>query len=118
MAKRKRRSKSTTSHRVLHWLGHILCGFVVIFLFLTLVQCTIRKPEAPSWDTKLVVPLVHKTYSMTELIENEPRATIEYVSIADASTLEELETIDRPALASLAVRIGQTRLIDSMPLGA
>ncbi|HEY50138.1 MAG TPA: pantoate--beta-alanine ligase [Dehalococcoidia bacterium] len=54
---------------------------------------------------------------MTELIQNEPRAIIEYISIADASTLEELENIDRPALASLAVKIGQTRLIDSMPLG-
>jgi len=54
---------------------------------------------------------------MTELIQNEPRATIDYISIADAVTLEELETIDRPALASLAVRIGKTRLIDNITLG-
>jgi len=54
---------------------------------------------------------------MTELIQSEPRATIDYISIADAVTLEELETIDRPALASLAVRIGKTRLIDNITLG-
>jgi len=53
---------------------------------------------------------------MTSLIQKEPLAQIDYVSIADAETLEELNLVDRPALASLAVRIGKTRLIDSMPL--
>jgi len=53
---------------------------------------------------------------MTSLIQKEPLAQIAYVSIADAETLEELNLIDRPALASLAVRIGKTRLIDNMPL--
>jgi len=53
---------------------------------------------------------------MTSLIQKEPLARIDYVSIADAETLEELNLIDRPALASLAVRIGKTRLIDNMPL--
>jgi len=50
---------------------------------------------------------------MTSLIQKEPLAQIDYVSIADANTLEELEVMDRPALASLAVRIGKTRLIDN-----
>jgi pantoate--beta-alanine ligase len=53
---------------------------------------------------------------MTSLIQKEPLAQIDYVSIADAETLEELNLIDRPALASLAVRTGKTRLIDNMPL--
>jgi len=53
---------------------------------------------------------------MTSLIQKEPLAQIDYVSIADAETLEELSLLDRPALASLAVRIGKTRLIDNMPL--
>jgi len=50
---------------------------------------------------------------MTSLIQKEPLAQIDYVSITDANTLEELGVIDRPALASLAVRIGRTRLIDN-----
>ncbi len=54
---------------------------------------------------------------MTSLIESEPKATIDYVSIADPETLEELEHIEDQALVSMAVRIGKTRLIDSMPLG-
>jgi pantoate--beta-alanine ligase len=53
---------------------------------------------------------------MISLIQKEPLAQIDYVSIADAETLEELSLIDRPAVASLAVRIGKTRLIDNMPL--
>lgn len=53
---------------------------------------------------------------MTSLIQREPLAKIDYVSIANVDTLEELKVIDRPTLASLAVRIGQTRLIDNMTL--
>ena len=53
---------------------------------------------------------------MTSLIQKEPLAQIDYISIADAATLEELNLIDRPALAVLAVKIGKTRLIDNMPL--
>ena len=54
---------------------------------------------------------------MTTLIEREPFAQIEYVSIADPETLEELEKVDSQALVSLAVRIGGTRLIDNTMLG-
>jgi len=43
-------------------------------------------------------------------------ARVEYVSVADAETLEELGAVDRPALVSLAVRIGKTRLIDNIRL--
>lgn len=50
------------------------------------------------------------------LIEGEPLARIDYISIADAETLDELERIDGPALVSLAVYIGKTRLIDNITL--
>lgn len=54
---------------------------------------------------------------MHEVLEAEPLAEVEYVSVADASTLAELDVVDRAALASLAVRFGSTRLIDNEPLG-
>ena len=54
---------------------------------------------------------------MASLIEHEPFANIDYISIADPETLEEVDVIDRPALVSLAVRIGETRLIDNTILG-
>lgn len=53
---------------------------------------------------------------MISFISKEPLAKIEYVSVADAQTLEELSSIDRPALVSLAVKIGKTRLIDNIVL--
>ena len=51
-------------------------------------------------------------------LAREPLAQPEYVSVADATTLEELERVERPALVSLAVRFGGTRLIDNEPLPA
>ena len=54
---------------------------------------------------------------MTDLIQKQPLADIDYVSIADAETLDELDTVKSPALVSLAVRIGKTRLIDNVVLG-
>ena len=53
---------------------------------------------------------------MEECIAAEPLARIDYVSIADAATLEELDGLDRPALVSLAAWVGDTRLIDNIRL--
>jgi len=53
---------------------------------------------------------------MTDLIQQQPLATIDYVSVANAETLDELDEVNPPALASLAVRIGKVRLIDNVVL--
>ncbi len=53
---------------------------------------------------------------MTSLIKKEPLANIEYISIADADTLEELDTIKVPAVISMVVRFGKTRLLDNIIL--
>lgn len=53
---------------------------------------------------------------MSDVLAAEPLARVDYVSVADAETLEELETVQKPALVSLAVRIGRTRLIDNVTL--
>ena len=42
-----------------------------------------------------------------------PRLALDYVSISDEQTLEELETVDRRALVLLAARVAATRLIDN-----
>ena len=41
---------------------------------------------------------------------------IDYVSVADAATLAELQQVKAPAMASLAVHLGSTRLIDNILL--
>ena len=58
----------------------------------------------------------HIRGEMAAFIRTEPLAKIDYISIADVETLEELTLIDRPVLVSLVVRIGGTRLIDNIIL--
>ena len=53
---------------------------------------------------------------MQDVLAEEPLANPDYVSVADAETLQELNSVDRPALLSMAVRFGSTRLIDNEPL--
>jgi pantoate--beta-alanine ligase len=52
-----------------------------------------------------------------DVLATEPRADVEYVSCADDVTLVELERVGGPAMLSLAVRFGATRLIDNIRLG-
>ena len=51
-----------------------------------------------------------------DLIGSESLARLQYVSCADYDTLDELETVNKKALLSLAVFMGKTRLIDNFIL--
>jgi pantoate--beta-alanine ligase len=54
---------------------------------------------------------------MNKLIRKESLAEIVYVSIADALTLQEFpHLMQKPALVSMAVKFGNTRLIDNIIL--
>jgi pantoate--beta-alanine ligase len=55
--------------------------------------------------------------AMREALASEPLARSDYVSVADGTTLDELERVDGQALLSLAVRLGDTRLIDNELIG-
>jgi pantoate--beta-alanine ligase len=57
--------------------------------------------------------------AMSETLATEPLGTPAYVSVADGRTLAELDHVvdGEPALLSLAVRFGATRLIDNEPIG-
>jgi pantoate--beta-alanine ligase len=55
---------------------------------------------------------------MSEIINNEPLARLQYVSCAHPDSLEELQgNVDGRALLSMAVFVGKTRLIDNMLIG-
>jgi len=55
---------------------------------------------------------------LLDTLAAEQQAHIEYASIADANTLDEIEaTLTGPALVSMAVRVGKARLIDNVTLG-
>jgi pantoate--beta-alanine ligase len=81
---------------------------VVLYQALTLAQKLWSDGEK---DAKVI------RQKMTDLIQKQPLAEIDYISIADAETLDELDEVKPPALVSLAVRIGKTRLIDNVVVG-
>jgi pantoate--beta-alanine ligase len=82
---------------------------LVLYHALTLAQRLWGEGEADAESIR---------WEMRRLIQKEPQATIDYVSIADAETLDELDTVKPPALISLAVKIGSTRLIDNILLSS
>jgi pantoate--beta-alanine ligase len=54
--------------------------------------------------------------SVRGLISGYPFTDIDYVSICDPLTLDEIEAVKEKALLALAVRVGKTRLIDNWEL--
>jgi len=57
------------------------------------------------------------TRQVQQVLEEEPLVDgIDYVSVADAESIEELEEISVKAMLSVAVRLGETRLIDNVML--
>jgi hypothetical protein len=43
--------------RVWRWLGLVAGGVLALILALTLLQCGLRKPESPTWDSTVRVPI-------------------------------------------------------------
>ncbi len=85
-------------HNVSYILYHALTSAAIIY------EAGIRDPEA------LRDQIRHE-------LEKEPLAQLDYVSVARADTLEELQAeTDTPYLLSLAVKIGKPRLLDNMLL--
>ncbi len=54
--------------------------------------------------------------SASELISSFDETLIDYISICDLESFEEVKIIDRPVLMALAVKVGVTRLIDNIIL--
>lgn len=63
--------------------------------------------EAGEKDTAVIKKAI------TDMIETESLAKIDYVEIVDWNTLEPVDTIEGPVLNAIAVYIGKTRLIDN-----
>lgn len=56
--------------------------------------------------------------SMREILQQVPSMEIEYISIVDAETLENVDRVAGKTLAAVAVRLGSTRLIDNILMDA
>jgi pantoate--beta-alanine ligase len=79
----------------------------VLFRALTAARNAFRGGQADAEVLRLV---------MRSVLQDEPLARADYVSVADPETLEELSHIDGPAIASMAVFVGRARLIDNLRL--
>ena len=55
--------------------------------------------------------------TVVSLIKTEPRASLEYVAVVDATTLQPVTRIESPAVVLLAGWFGDVRLIDNCVLG-
>ncbi|WP_277292809.1 pantoate--beta-alanine ligase [Veillonella caviae] len=62
---------------------------------------------------KMGMPASELVSVMKSVIQDEPLARIDYISVVDAETMQIVELIDRPVLVAMAVYIGETRLIDN-----
>jgi len=54
--------------------------------------------------------------AVSQLILSHPFTAIDYVSICDPETLVDVATLEKPCLMAMAVRVGNTRLIDNTML--
>ena len=50
---------------------------------------------------------------MTNIVNTEPLAKIDYISVVDAITMQPVQEITAPVLVAMAIYIGSTRLIDN-----
>jgi hypothetical protein len=72
-----------------------LLAFVVVLVFLTLTQCTVKKPVAPTWTTQMTIPLVNRVYLMPEIIRkiDQPGLSLDTAGNVLFSVDQQLDTI-------------------------
>jgi hypothetical protein len=72
---RVKRKSEEKSEGLIHWLVFrfglklLMVGFITVVI-LTLAQCSIKKPEAPTWETHFSLPLINRTVGVEELLDN------------------------------------------------
>ena len=57
----------------------------IALLVLCFSACSIEKPQAPSWDTELVLPLINHHYDMLELVDRMAEDAVSYDSLGNIS---------------------------------
>ena len=75
--------------------------------------CLSKAVKAGQEAIRTGIPAEELLGKMRAVIEAEPLAKIDYVSMVDALTMQPVEKADHNVLVAMAVYIGQTRLIDN-----
>ncbi len=80
---------------------------------LSLYNCLIKAVERVKNGEKDPALIIE---SSSKLITLYSENSIDYIAISDPETLEDVDTIEKPVLMAIAVKVGNTRLIDNMIL--
>ncbi len=64
------------------------CAALTVFLA---QGCSVEKPVAPKWDTTLAVPLIDKTFTVRELIEDEENLYVDGEGVVNFSVEKTLD---------------------------
>ena len=101
--KRSKRRRKRTEEPANFWqsglfklVSRLLLAAAVIMVFLTLTQCTVKKPEAPEWNTTFVVPVINRTYEMEELVRaiDQDEIIIDTSGDVAFTVSEDLDTVE------------------------
>ncbi len=60
-------------------------ALTTVLLVACFSACSIEKPQAPSWDTELVLPLINHHYDMLELVDRMAEDALSYDSLGNIS---------------------------------
>ncbi len=68
---------------------------VLFFVLLPFFQCSLKTPSAPTWNTRLTIPLVNENYDMVTLIEkiDEPALKVDSLGSLFFHIKEDLDTM-------------------------
>ena len=77
------------------YLKATLLMFLLIGLMLASASCSIKKPEAPSWETTWDLPLTSKTYSFEDILAELDSTEIQLDTLGNPyfSIIQEIDTI-------------------------
>lgn len=100
MARRKEGGSDENGSRAIDsilfkFLSRLVVALIVILVFLTLAQCTIKKPQSPVGATNFTVPVINSTSDMAELIKRidqtgvamDPLGNVTYTIFNDLDTV-------------------------------
>jgi hypothetical protein len=86
-------------HRLGRWLALVAGGVFALVVALSLLQCSLKKPEAPTWDSTLRLPLAADRLSIANLLLRLDHGD-QFVDEAGNVGLFFADTLDTVALAA------------------
>jgi len=91
----RRRGEKSFLDKLVSWVFWSLCGVIFFLIFLTLVQCSVKKPSAPTWNSRYNLPLLIKTYDMRTLFDkiDDPALVIDSSGNLGISIQKNIDTI-------------------------